>query len=191
MTTTQNFAVPLDGTKGTLLMPKPKNRFRVRVFNFGPVTGGLTFTQNVQTCNRPNLTHDEHEVHSYNSIGYYAGKGKWNPLEITLRDDVTSSVAKLIWHQMQKQMNHIQQTTPLAGVSYMFDTKVDALDGGENALETYYYEGCFITAVNGGDWDYASSDASTYQLTIRFQNCTGEGDLFPLAPAISLGSTLS
>jgi hypothetical protein len=54
-----------------------------------------------------------------------------------------------------------------------------------------YYEGCFITAMNGGDLDYASSDPVTFQLTIRFQNCTGEGDLFPLTPAISAGATLS
>ncbi len=190
MSTVQNFAVPFDGQKGTLLMPKPKNRFRVRVFNFGPISGGMDFTQNVQTCNRPNLTHDEHEIPSYNSTGYYAGKGKWSPLEISLRDDVTNAVARLIWYQMQKQMNHIQQTTALAGVSYMFDTKVDTLDGAEGILNTCHYEGCFVQSVNGGDWDYATADPSTYSLTIRFQNCI-DSDLYPLAPVFTQGQTLA
>lgn len=190
MTTVQNFAVPFDGQRGNLMMPKPKNRFRVRVFNFGPISGGMDFTQNVQTCNRPSGTHDEHEVPSFNSTGYYAGKYKWNPLEITIRDDVTNAVAKLIWYQMQKQMNHLQQTTALAGVSYMFDTRVDTLDGDDTALETFHYEGCFIQSVNGGDWDYSTADGSTYNLTIRFQNCTG-GDLFPVAPVFTAGTTLN
>ena len=191
MTTLQNFSVPFDGQRGNLLMPKPKNRFRVRVFNFGPITGGLNFTQNVQTCNRPSLQHAEHEVHSYNSTGYYLGKHTWNPLEITLRDDITQSVAKLIWYQMQKQMNHLQQTSPLAGVNYMFDTKVDTLDGADGVLETIHYEGCMVQSVNGGDWDYSTADPSTYQLTVRFQNATGEGDLYPVAPGLTIGSTLN
>jgi hypothetical protein len=191
MTTVQNFAVPLDGQRGSIIMPKPKNRFRVRVFNFGPVSGGLDFTQNVQTCNRPNMQHAEHEVHSFNSTGYYAGKVTWSPLEIALRDDVTGAVAKLVFYQMQKQQNHLQQTTPLAGVNYMFDTKVDTLDGGDAVLETVHYEGCFIQSYNGGDWDYSTADPSTLTLSIRFQNCTAEGDLMPLNPVLSMGSTLN
>jgi hypothetical protein len=191
MTTLQNFNIPYDGQRGNQLMPKPKNRFRVRVFNFGPVSGGMDFTQNVMTANRPNIQHAEHEVHSYNSTGYYAGKPTWSPLEITLRDDVTNAVARLVYYQIQKQMNHLQQTTPLAGVNYMFDTKVDTLDGADGVLETVHYEGCFIQSYNGGDWDYSTADPSTIQLSIRFQNCTVEGGLFPLVPVLNSGLTLS
>jgi hypothetical protein len=43
MSTLQNFGVPLGGGagRGGMLQPKTKQKFRVRVTQFGPVNGGL------------------------------------------------------------------------------------------------------------------------------------------------------
>ena len=58
--------VPLGGGQGRggLLQLKYKYRFRVRVVNFGPIAGGLDFTQQVQSVSKPKLGHEPIDVHS-------------------------------------------------------------------------------------------------------------------------------
>jgi len=187
MSTLQYFNVPLDGQRGNIMMPKPKNRFRLRVFNFGPTLGGIEFTQNIMSMTQPTLTYPEQEVHSFNSTAYYAGKHNWSTFSVTLRDDITNSVLALVGHQVQKQSNHLQQTSALSGSNYKFDMKLDALDGAEGVLSTWHYEGCFVTSWEGTDWDYSTGDPATVQLTIRPDNATLEGDLFPKNPQLTSG----
>jgi len=187
MSTLQYFNVPLDGQRGNIMMPKPKNRFRLRVFNFGPILGGIEFTQNVASMTEPGLTHPEQEVHSYNSTAYYAGKHNWSTFNVTLRDDITNSVLRLVGHQMQKQTNHLQQTSALAGSNYKFDMKLDAMDGAEGVLATKHFEGCFVQSWEGTDWDFSTSDPATIQLTIRPDNVIVENGLFPVNPELTTG----
>lgn len=190
MSTLQNFGVPLGGGagRGGILQPKPKHRFRVRVISFGPVAGGLELTQQVVSVARPTLSQDPVEVHSYNSLAYYAGKHKWNSIELTIRDDVTNAATKLVGHQIQKQMNHFEQTTPLAGSNYKFEAYIETLDGGnDGVLEQWYLEGCFLENVNYEQFDYSTADAMTIQMTIRYDNATQQGGLMPLVPDLKTG----
>ena len=190
MSTLQTFGIPLGGGagRGGLIQPKTKQKFRVRVSNFGPVSGGLELSQQVVSVNRPSFTQEEQAVHSYNSIAYYAGKGQWGDIELTLRDDVSNSVSKLVGHQIQKQMNFFDQTTPLAGSNYKFTMFIETLDGGNNTvLEQWICEGCFIKSSNYGEFGYEGAEAMTIQLSIRPDNCTQSGGLFPTTPDIGSG----
>jgi hypothetical protein len=189
-TTLQNFGVPLGGGagRGGILQPKPKHRFRVRVIGFGPIAGGLELTQQVQTVARPTSTNQPVQVHSYNSVAYYAGKHEWNSVELSVRDDVTNSVNKLVGHQLQKQMNFFEQTTALAGSDYKFEMYVETLDGGNDVvLEQWYFEGCFLEQVNYGTFDYSTADPMTIDMTVRYDNATQSGDLMPLVPELKVG----
>ena len=62
-----NFGVPTESAAGTTLMPKLQYRFRVSFTNMGDGAQKSEVTQNVVSASRPNLTHEEVVVDSYNS----------------------------------------------------------------------------------------------------------------------------
>jgi hypothetical protein len=187
MTTLQNFGVPVGiGTgRGGILMPKVKNRFRVFVYNFGIPNQAIAFTQQVITVARPSVAFEPQAVHSYNSIAYFAGKATWETVSVHVRDDVSNSVATLCGAQIQQQMNFFEQTVPMASGNFKFTMQVDTMDGSDDGvLETWIYEGCFLSAVNYQEFDYSSSDAMTIEMTVRFDNATQDGGLMPNPPFI-------
>ena len=190
MSTLQNFGVPLGGGtgRGGLLQPKTKQKFRVRVFRFGPVNGGLELTQQVVSVARPNMTMASQPVHSFNSIGYYGGKAEWAAIDLTVRDDITNAVSRLVGHQVQKQMNFFQQTTAAAGSNYKFEMFIETLNGGnDEVIEQWILEGCFLESVNYEQFDYSSADAMTIQMSIRYDNATQQGGLMPIVPELGVG----
>ena len=191
--TLSKFGVPLTpGTSGNgILMPKLRYRFRVSMQNFGPVGAGLELTRQVQTVDRPNINHNDTAIHSYNSVMYYANKPEWQTINLTVRDDVNNSVSSLVGAQLQKQMNHFDQTSPLSGINYKFTTKIEMLDGGNTGvLENWYLEGCFLQSVNYESLDYSSSEPVTIQMTVRYDNATQDSTIMPLRQAATGTGTL-
>jgi len=167
------FGVPLDGTKLGMLHPKQKYRFRVVWQNFGENNGLREMTQNVISCTRPKPSYEEVAVHSYNSVAWIAGKHTFETIEIKLRDDITNAVISSVGAQIQKQMNHFEQTSAVAGINYKFSMEIHTLDGTDNdQLESWVLDGCWIKDASYGDFDYSSSDANEITLTIRFDNAT-------------------
>jgi len=193
MSTLQNFGIPVgnQGGRGGMLQPKTKQKFRVRVTQFGPVNGGLELTQQVVTVGRPQMQQTAVEVHSYNSIGYYAGKAVWQSISMTVRDDVSNSVSRLVGHQVQKQMNFFQQTSAQSGSNYKFQMFIETLDGGNDAvLEQWILEGCFLESVNYESFDYSTAETMTIEMSIRYDNATQQGGLMPVSPELGIGPML-
>lgn len=180
--TLSKFGVPLvPGTSGIgILMPKLKYRFRVSMQNFGPTGSALELTQQVITAGRPNIQHNRTALHSYNNVMYIPQKPEWQSLEIVVRDDITNGVSSLVAAQLQKQMNHFDQTSKLAGINYKFVTQIETLDGGNvNTLENWYLEGCFLETVAYDQFDYSSSEPMQITLTISFDNATQDNTIMP------------
>lgn len=180
--TLNKFGVPLvPGQSGIgVLMPKLKYRFRVSMYNFGPTGSALELTQQVIQAGRPNIQHNRTALHSYNNVMYIPQKPEWQSIEVVVRDDVTSGVSSLVAAQLQKQMNHFDQTSALAGVNYKFMTQLETLDGGNvGTLENWYLEGCFLETVAYDTFDYSSSDPMQITLTISFDNATQDNDIMP------------
>lgn len=190
MPTLANYGVPTGDnfSRGGILMPKIKNRFRVFVMNFGIPGSEMRFTQQVISVARPNVNFNPQTVHSYNSISYYAGKAEWETVTLTVRDDVTNIVSRLVGGQMQRQMNFFEQTVPLAAGDYKFQMIVDTLDGGGTAaddaqvLERWVFEGCMLATVNYESFDYSAADAMTIEMAVRFDNATQDDGLMPDPP---------
>jgi hypothetical protein len=181
--TLQSFGVPVQiGTTGRgILMPKLKYRFRVSMQGFGSNTAAIALTTQVQSCGRPSIQHNSTPIHSYNNVMYLAQKPEWQSIEITVRDDVTNSVSFLTSSQLQKQMNHFTQTSPLAGINYKFNTQIETLDGGDSGvLENWYLEGCYLETVAYDQFDYSNSESMMITLTIRYDNATQDQDIMPL-----------
>jgi len=178
--TKDKFGVPLTDTAGSakgILMPKLKYRFRVNfIAPFAGNQATTTMTQNIQSVTRPSVSVDEVEVHSFNSKVYLQGKHTWQTVDVVIRDDITGSVAKIVGNQVQRQVNHYQQTTAAASNDFKFDTNIEVLDGTDNAsaTEQWILEGCFIQNVTYGDHDYSAAESQIITLTLRFDNALHE-----------------
>lgn len=181
--TRSKFGVPVTGNTGSgILMPKLKYRFRVTMLGgFAGEPEARVLTQQVMSVTRPKISHEEVTLDSYNSRMYITGKHTWETITVTVRDDISNAVTKLIGAQEQRQLNHFQQTTPAAGNDYKFDMQVEVLDGvNAGASEVWFLEGCFLQNIDYSDSDYATNEPVTIAMTVRFDNAThyqGDNDV--------------
>jgi hypothetical protein len=178
-----NFTVPLDST-GTLnqglLMPKLKYRFRVTLLNFGLAGSNIIeLTKQVQDCTRPSVSFEDITIDVYNSKVKLAGKPSWEDVTLTVRDDATGQITRLIGQQLQQQFDFLEMASAASGIDYKFIAQIDMLDGGNGVnnntagaqvLETWQLYGCFLQQANYGDMAYGESGPVTIALTLRFDN---------------------
>ena len=176
ITSLNNFGVPTDAGNQVLLMPKLKYRFRVTLLGFG-VSAATELTKQVVDVSRPKVGFEEMQLDVYNSKVFLAGKYTFETLTLTLRDDASGFVQKLVGQQVQKQFDFVEQASARSGIDYKFTTKIEVLDGGNgtsengvSVLETANMYGCFLTNVDYGDANYATNEAMQVALTVRFDN---------------------
>lgn len=169
------FNVP-EGTTGTLVQPKLAYRFRVILDGFGAKSAGetevLELTSQVVSVGRPSVSHDDVVLDVYNSRIYLAGKHTWDPISLTVRDDVTGNVARAIARQLQLQVDHANQVGMKTGAMYKFTMAIENLDGSSNAevLDKWELGGCYIQNINYGENNYSTSDALQITMTIKYDN---------------------
>lgn len=159
-----------------LLMPKLKYRFRVLFENFGLSTPTTELTKQVISASRPNVQFAPQVLEVYNSKVNYIGKPTWQQINISLRDDVTNAVSKLVGEQLQKQFDFLEQVSAAAACNYKFTTAIEILDGGNGAFEPYVLErwecyGCMITTADYQTLDYADAGPVQINLTLQADNC--------------------
>jgi hypothetical protein len=175
--------LPSDSTSNTtgLLMPKLKYRFRATFTSFGAQSGTTPsvteLTRQVQDIKRPNVNFNPVTIDVYNSKVFLMGKPEWQETTVTLRDDVTGAVSKLVGQQIQKQFDFMEQASAPSGINYKFRLTFDMLDGGNGniapvVLESWDLEGCFLSQVDYGDMAYNSSDPALITLNVKFDNAT-------------------
>lgn len=173
MSTINNFGIPGVGTG--ILQPKQQNRFRATFANIGGGVGSNPLSMQVITVSRPTVDFSEHELNRYNSKAYIAGKHSFDPINMTVEDDVTSSASAVIQEQLQKQQWLIGAEGQWLAASgegslYKFVTYLDQLDGNDQITERWIYEGCWLKNVNYNDLDYSSSNPVTITMSIRFDH---------------------
>lgn len=171
--TKSKFGVPIQDGSAGILMPKLKYRFRVNFIGIANEPRPIALTQNIQSVGRPNVTYEEVTIDSYNSKVYLHGKHSWEAVQVTIRDDIQNSVAKLVGAQVQRQVNHFQQTTPAAAADYKFEMEIEVLDGASGEpTEVWFLEGCFLQNVQYGDSDYSANESQIITLSVRYDNAT-------------------
>ena len=185
ITTLTNISIPTEdggGSNSSLLMPKLQYRFRVLFENIG-TTGGpdgiREITRQVVDVTRPNISFDQMTIDAYNSRSYLAGKHTWEPITLTLREDANNNVQKIIGQQLQRQFDFFEQSSAVSGGTYKFITKIEILDGGNGAngsaiIDRFQLVGCYIESANYNTLAYATSDAVTTSLTIRYDNASNQ-----------------
>jgi hypothetical protein len=203
----QKMTVPAPGADGSasaqgLLMPKLQYRFRVLFDNFGVSQPTTELTKQVMDVTRPNVSFPEIPIEIYNSRVYLAGKPTWEAVTVNVRDDVSGEVSKLVGEQLQKQFDFSEQASAAAGNNYKFQLRIQILDGGNGAsapgvLEEWELYGCYLSAANYNSLNYATNEAVTIALTIRFDNAvqtpTADGPAYGVGKAItrSIGQNVS
>lgn len=177
ITSLNNIGIPTTNGGGStqiLLMPKLKYRFRVTLIGFG-VNAATELTKQVQDVTRPKVSFEEMTLDVYNSKVKLAGKYTLENVTLTLRDDASGQVQKLVGQQIQKQYDFMEQASARSGIDYKFTTRIEVLDGGNGAsgpftLETFEMYGCFLQNVDYGDANYSTNEAMTVALTISYDN---------------------
>jgi hypothetical protein len=174
ITNLNNMGVPTAAGTQVLLMPKLKYRFRVTLLGFG-VAAATELTKQVKDVTRPKVNFEEIMLDVYNSKVYLAGKPSFETMTLTLRDDASGEVQKLVGQQIQKQFDFLEQASARSGIDYKFTTRVEVLDGGNanlepRVLETISLFGCIVMNADYGDLNYGTNEEATVALTIRFDN---------------------
>ena len=179
ISTLSKITVPLDSNQSAsnqgLLMPKLQYRFRVSLENFGVSTPTTELTKQVVDITRPNLSFETTTIDVYNSKVYLAGKHTWEAVTLTLREDVSNNVQKLVGEQLQKQFDFFEQSAAASGSDYKFVTRIEITDGANganavNILETFELYGCYIESANYNQLAYGTSDPVTVTLSLRYDN---------------------
>jgi hypothetical protein len=208
ITTLQNISIPTEGagSNSSLLMPKLQYRFRVLLDNFG-TTGGPDGTREISRqvvdVTRPNISFEQMTIDAYNSRTYLAGKHTWEPITLTLREDANNNVQKVVGQQLQKQFDFFEQSSAVSSGTYKFQTRIEILDGGNgangaNVIDRFQLVGCYIESANYNTLAYATNEAVTTTLVIRYDNAiqfgsddsfTGIGETVARAVAAGIGGT--
>jgi len=179
ISTLSKITVPLNSSQSAsnqgLLMPKLQYRFRVSLENFGVSTPTTELTKQVVDVTRPNLTFENTTIDVYNSKVFLAGKHTWEPITLTLREDVANNVQKLVGEQLQKQFDFFEQSAAASGADYKFVTRIEVTDGANganvvNILETYELYGCYVQSANYNTLAYNSSEPVTVTLVMHYDN---------------------
>jgi hypothetical protein len=177
ITSLNNIGIPTTNAAGStqvLLMPKLKYRFRVTLLGFG-VAAATELTKQVQDVTRPKVSFEEMTLDVYNSKVKLAGRYSLENITLTLRDDASGQVQKMVGQQIQKQFDFMEQASARSGIDYKFTTRIEVLDGGNgalvpNTLETFELYGCFVQNADYGDENYSTNEHMTVALTIAFDN---------------------
>ena len=208
ITTLQNISIPTEGagSNSSLLMPKLQYRFRVLLDNFG-TTGGPDGTREISRqvvdVTRPNVSFEQMTIDAYNSRTYLAGKHTWEPITLTLREDANNNVQKVVGQQLQKQFDFFEQSSAVSSGTYKFQTRIEILDGGNgangaNVIDRFHLVGCYIESANYNTLAYATNEAVTTTLSIRYDNAIqfgsdesfeGIGEAVTRAVAAATGGT--
>lgn len=188
------YGVPLGGANLGIIHPRQKYRFRAVFLGLGGVRGDQ-LTANVMTATRPSHTFDPVDVHAYNTTAKIPSKPKWEPIEVTLRDDMNGAVVRAIGKQIQMQMNHFEQTSTSVGANYKFVMEIHSLDGTQGPeQDKWVLSGCFISGYTPPGGDYSSSDLNDIKINVAYDIAThvgGDEDPFPNLPSIGGGGPVA
>ena len=137
--------------------PKLKNRF---IMQIGGINAYL-----IKTANRPQIDFDEVILEHMNVTRYVKGKGRWQPLEITLYDPVVPSAAQQVMEWVR--LGH-EAVTGRDGYSDFYKKDIDIFTLGPvgDVVEQWKLKGAFVSNANFGDMDWTSEAPANISITI-------------------------
>ena len=139
--------------------PKLKNRF---VMSVDGIPAYL-----IKTANRPQIDFDEVILEHMNVTRYVKGKGRWQPIEITLYDPVVPSAAQAVMEWVR--LSH-ESVTGRDGYSdfYKKDVTFNMLGPVGDVVEEWELVGAYIQSANFGDLSFEDSTPVEITCTLKY-----------------------
>lgn len=116
----------------------------------------------------PNLDNSEIVIDYINTDFKVKGKSRWQDITVTLYDPVTPSGAQAVHDWIKIHHNSESGQDGFAFDEYKKDITLEALDPHAAPVETWTLYGAFIGASNWGDMDWATDEAKTIELTMKY-----------------------
>ena len=146
----------------TAFEPKQTNRFVMYMDGFPTFmvkgVGGVNVSQNAIELNHINVQR------------FVKGKTTWGPISFTLFDPITPSGAQAV---MEWVRLHHESVTGRAGYSdfYKKDLVLNVLGPVGDIVSEWIVKGAFITSMEQGSFDWATSDVAELGITVAMDYC--------------------
>lgn len=121
----------------------------------------------IKTTAKPTLENGEITLEHINVQRYVKGKSKWSAINMTLYDPIVPSGAQAVMEWIRL---HHESATGRNGYSSMYKKEISLIQLsplGEK-IEEWILKGCYITSANFGSLDWATEDAMTIEVGLRF-----------------------
>jgi hypothetical protein len=139
--------------------PKLQNRFILTI------DGVPSYT--VKASGRPQIQFEEIELRHMNITRYVKGKGRWQPIDVTLYDPVVPSAAQAVMEWVR--LSH-ESVTGRDGYSdfYKKDIVINTLGPVGDKVEEWQLKGAFIQTANFGELSFDNVAPVEITLTMRY-----------------------
>lgn len=174
------YGIPMDGLSPRDITTQPKLRFkfRVRFVNFGGLESAsyaFDTTQQVMAVSRPKIGFEFTELGTYAGSVKVFNRPKFEPITLTLRDDMANAMSGAIASQLQKQYDFNEGRYAVSSGSAKFTMIIESLDGANEmrAVDAFRLEGCFIENTDFGSFDYREGSLNECTLSIVYDYLGG------------------
>lgn len=156
--------------------PKKTNLWRVI---FQGIAGGgeaRSLSAQVIAFKTPTVRTEKIILRRYNSRSQIASHYEFEPITMTVEDDIGGRASSILTAQHELQQRLIgaspnpYMSVARAGEDYKFATRFDQMDGGERILESWIIEGCFIESIDHGERSYDQHEAVKIQVTMSIDH---------------------
>ena len=139
--------------------PKLQNRFIMNIDGIPAYT--------IKAANRPQIEFDEVLLEHMNTTRYIKGKGKWQPIDITLYDPIVPSASQAVMEWIR--LSH-ESVTGRDGYSdfYKKDVTFNVLGPVGDVVEEWTLKGTYIQTANFGEMDFANSEPVEIVCTLKY-----------------------
>tara|TARA_Y100001963_G_C6667290_1_gene393329 strand:+ start:371 stop:859 length:489 start_codon:yes stop_codon:yes gene_type:complete len=139
--------------------PKLQNRFILTI------DGVPSYT--IKASGRPQIEFEEVELRHMNVSRYVAGKGTWQPLEITLYDPIVPSSAQAVMEWIRLSHESVTGRDGYADF-YKKDVVINTLGPVGDKIEEWQLKGAFIQAANFGELSFENVAPVEISCTLRY-----------------------
>lgn len=138
---------------------EPKRMFRWRL----EIDGIDAFA--AKTASRPKKEQEEIVIDYINEKRFLAGKGRWQPIDITLHDPISPSQTQKVMDWLRLVHDNEVGRMGYAAV-YKKNFVLKLLDGNGMVVEKWTCTGGWPKNIDGGELDYANNETLTVKFTI-------------------------
>ena len=139
--------------------PKLKNRF---ILDIDGIPAYL-----IKSSGRPQITFEEVELKHMNVSRSVAGRGAWQPIEISLYDPIVPSAAQAVMEWVRLSHESVTGRDGYADF-YKKDVTFNLLGPVGDVVEEWELKGTYIQSANFGDLAFESSEAAEITLTLKY-----------------------